>query len=50
MLNGSDWITSHSLQEPTKMIYDLEIKVWLALGTKTKKRVGGFGRELEVIL
>uniref|UniRef100_A0A2K1WWS9 Uncharacterized protein n=1 Tax=Populus trichocarpa TaxID=3694 RepID=A0A2K1WWS9_POPTR len=50
MLNGSDQITSHSLQEPTKMIYDLEIKVWLALGTKTKKRVGGFGRELEVIL
>jgi len=27
------------------MIYDLEIKVWLALGIKTKKRVGGFGRE-----
>ncbi|GAA0187599.1 protease [Lithospermum erythrorhizon] len=40
MPNGSDQITSHALQEiqPTKTIDDLEIKSWLALGTKTKKK------------
>lgn len=43
MPNGSDRITSHSLQElqPTKPIDDPEIKAWLALGTKTKKKGGG---------
>lgn len=43
MPNGSDRITSHSLQElqPTKAIDDPEIKAWLALGTKTKKKGGG---------
>ncbi|KAF8376791.1 hypothetical protein HHK36_031541 [Tetracentron sinense] len=44
MSNGSDRITSHSLQElqPTKTINDdPEIKVWLALGTKTEKKGGG---------
>ncbi|KAI3441406.1 Peptidase_M24 domain-containing protein [Psidium guajava] len=43
MPNGSDRITSHPLQElqPTKMIDDPEIKAWLALGTKTKKKGGG---------
>ncbi|KAG2686045.1 hypothetical protein I3760_10G157400 [Carya illinoinensis] len=43
MPNGSDRITSHSLQElqPTKTIDDPEIKAWLALGTKTKKKGGG---------
>lgn len=44
MPNGSDRITSHTLQElhPTKTVEDdLEIKAWLALGTKTKKKGGG---------
>ncbi|KAJ6778107.1 PROTEASE FAMILY M24 METHIONYL AMINOPEPTIDASE AMINOPEPTIDASE P [Salix koriyanagi] len=43
MPNGSDRITSHTLQElqPTKTIDDPEIKALLALGTKTKKKGGG---------
>lgn len=43
MPNGSDRITSHPLQElqSTKQIDDPEIKAWLALGTKTKKKGGG---------
>ncbi|GAB2272970.1 ERBB-3 BINDING PROTEIN 1 [Dionaea muscipula] len=43
MPNGSDRVTSHSLQElqPTKAVDDPEIKAWLALGTKTKKKGGG---------
>ncbi|URD78328.1 Proliferation-associated protein 2G4 [Musa troglodytarum] len=44
MPNGSDRITSHPLQQlqPTKTIDDNpEIKAWLALGTKTKKKGGG---------
>jgi curved DNA binding protein len=44
MPNGSDKITSHPLQElqPTKSIEDnAEIKAWLALGTKSKKKGGG---------
>jgi hypothetical protein len=44
MPNGSDKITSHPLQElqPTKSIEDnAEIKAWLAMGTKTKKKGGG---------
>ena len=43
MPNGSDRITSYPLQElqPTKTIDDPEIKAWLALGTKTKKKGGG---------
>lgn len=43
MPNGSDRITSHPLQElqPTKQVDDPEIKAWLALGTKTKKKGGG---------
>ncbi|KAL5742511.1 hypothetical protein ACOSP7_029243 [Xanthoceras sorbifolium] len=43
MPNGSDRITCHALQEvqPTKTIDDPEIKAWLALGTKTKKKGGG---------
>ncbi|CAI0426309.1 unnamed protein product [Linum tenue] len=43
MPNGSDRITSHPLQElqATKVIDDPEIKAWLALGTKTKKKGGG---------
>ncbi|KAL4021581.1 hypothetical protein IC575_020387 [Cucumis melo] len=43
MPNGSDRITSHALQElqPTKTIDNPEIKAWLALGTKTKKKGGG---------
>ncbi|KAJ6913315.1 ERBB-3 BINDING PROTEIN 1-like [Populus alba x Populus x berolinensis] len=43
MPNGSDRITSHALQElqPSKTIDDPEIKAWLALGTKTKKKGGG---------
>lgn len=43
MPNGSDRITSHPLQElkPTKAIDDPEIKAWLALGIKTKKKGGG---------
>nr|AHA84129.1 DNA-binding protein GBP16 [Phaseolus vulgaris] len=43
MPNGSDRVTSHTLQElqPTKTIDDPDIKAWLALGTKTKKKGGG---------
>lgn len=43
MPNGSDKITGHPLQElnPTKAIDDPEIKAWLALGTKAKKKGGG---------
>lgn len=43
MPNGSDRVTSHSLQEmqPTNSVDDPEIKAWLALGTKTKKKGGG---------
>ncbi|MBA0800861.1 hypothetical protein Gohar_011273, partial [Gossypium harknessii] len=43
MPNGSDRITLHPLQklQPTKTIDDPEIKGWLALGTKTKKKGGG---------
>lgn len=43
MPNGSDRITSHALQEvqSTKTIDDPEIKAWLALGIKTKKKGGG---------
>lgn len=43
MPNGSDRVTSHSLQElqPTKTVDDPEIKAWLSLPTKTKKKGGG---------
>ncbi|XP_020583209.1 ERBB-3 BINDING PROTEIN 1 [Phalaenopsis equestris] len=44
MPNGPDRITSHTLQQlqPTKGIdNDPEIKAWLALGLKTKKKGGG---------
>ncbi|KAL6508047.1 ERBB-3 BINDING PROTEIN 1 [Orobanche gracilis] len=43
MPNGSDRITSHPLQDlkPTKTVDDPEIKAWLALPTKTKKKGGG---------
>nr|GME13947.1 ERBB-3 BINDING PROTEIN 1 [Ipomoea batatas] len=43
MPNGSDRITAHPLQElnVTKPIDDPEIKAWLALPTKTKKKGGG---------
>jgi len=43
MPNGSDRVTSHPLQElqHTKTVDDPEIKAWLALGTKTKKKGGG---------
>lgn len=44
MPNGSDRITSHALQEvtPAKSIDDEpEIKTWLALPVKTKKKGGG---------
>ncbi|KAG6550145.1 hypothetical protein Mapa_008101 [Marchantia paleacea] len=43
MPNGSDRITGHALQElqPTKPLEDAEIKGWLALGTKAKKKGGG---------
>jgi curved DNA binding protein len=44
MPNGSDRVTSHPIQQlqPTKSIDDnAEIKAWLALGTKTKKKGGG---------
>ncbi|KAL8517228.1 hypothetical protein ACS0TY_015450 [Phlomoides rotata] len=43
MPNGSDRVTSHTLQEvqPTKTVDDPEIKAWLALATKTKKKGGG---------
>ena len=42
MPNGSDRITSHSLQElqPTKTVDDPEIKGWLALAIKKKKGGG----------
>lgn len=44
MPNGSDRVTSHPLQElqPTKnALDDPEVKAWLSLGTKTKKKGGG---------
>jgi curved DNA binding protein len=43
MPNGSDKITGLPLQalEPTKAPEDPEIKAWLALGTKSKKKGGG---------
>lgn len=43
MPNGSDRVTSHPLQElqSTKTVDDPEIKSWLALATKTKKKGGG---------
>lgn len=43
MPNGSDRITGHTLQElqPTKPLEDAEVKGWLALGTKAKKKGGG---------
>lgn len=55
MPNGSDRITTHPLQElqPTKTVDDPEIKAWLALGTKTKKKGGGKkkkGKAWEIIL
>ncbi|CAM6069485.1 unnamed protein product [Sphagnum tenellum] len=43
MPNGSDRITGHSLQElqPLKVPEDPEIKTWLAMATKAKKKGGG---------
>ncbi|GAQ86918.1 metallopeptidase M24 family protein [Klebsormidium nitens] len=43
MPNGSDRITGHPVQElkPDKEVDDPEIKAWLALGTKSKKKGGG---------
>ncbi|MCO5601016.1 hypothetical protein L7F22_055132 [Adiantum nelumboides] len=43
MPNGSDKLTGHPLQEinSSKTLEDPEIKVWLALGTKAKKKGGG---------
>ncbi|KAJ0567569.1 putative methionyl aminopeptidase [Helianthus annuus] len=43
MPNGSDRITSHTLQElqPTKTVDDPEIKGWLSLAVKSKKKGGG---------
>lgn len=43
MPNGSDKITGLPLQEcqSTKVPEDPEIKAWLALGTKSKKKGGG---------
>lgn len=43
MPNGSDKITGLPLQEfqPSKVPEDPEIKAWLALGTKSKKKGGG---------
>lgn len=44
MPNGSDKITgNYPLQElqPTKVVEDPEIKAWLALGIKSKKKGGG---------
>jgi len=44
MPNGSDKITgNHPFQElqPTKVVEDPEIKAWLALGIKSKKKGGG---------
>ncbi|KAK1398186.1 ERBB-3 BINDING PROTEIN 1 like [Heracleum sosnowskyi] len=51
MPNGSDRITSHPLQElePTKAIDDPEIKAWLALGIKTKKKGGGKKKKAKMI-
>uniref|UniRef100_A0A7C9CPJ4 ERBB-3 BINDING PROTEIN 1 n=1 Tax=Opuntia streptacantha TaxID=393608 RepID=A0A7C9CPJ4_OPUST len=43
MPNGSDRMTFHPLQElqPTKTVEDPEIKAWLSLPIKTKKKGGG---------
>ncbi|KAL4557903.1 hypothetical protein LXL04_036097 [Taraxacum kok-saghyz] len=43
MPNGSDRITTHALQDlqPTKTVDDPEIKAWLALAVKSKKKGGG---------
>ncbi|KAJ7536137.1 hypothetical protein O6H91_12G057500 [Diphasiastrum complanatum] len=43
MPNGSDRISGHSIQDlkPTKTLEDPEVKSWLALGTKAKKKGGG---------
>ncbi|KZV38499.1 hypothetical protein F511_35607 [Dorcoceras hygrometricum] len=43
MPNGSDRITLHPLQDlqPTKAVDDPDIKAWLALATKSKKKGGG---------
>ena len=43
MGNGSDKITRNPLQElnPTNSTDDHEIKTWLALGIKSKKKGGG---------
>ncbi|KAI5057193.1 hypothetical protein GOP47_0027828 [Adiantum capillus-veneris] len=43
MPNGSDKLTGHPLQEIncSKALEDPEIKAWLALGTKAKKKGGG---------
>lgn len=43
MPNGSDRITGYPLQElvPSKTLEDPEIKAWLAMGTKAKKKGGG---------
>ncbi|KAH7435866.1 hypothetical protein KP509_06G082300 [Ceratopteris richardii] len=43
MPNGSDKVTGHPLQEVnlSKVVEDPDIKAWLALGTKAKKKGGG---------
>lgn len=42
MPNGSDRVTGHPLQElESRPVEDPEIKAWLALGTKAKKKGGG---------
>ena len=43
MPNGSDKITGLPLQEfqTSKVLEDPEIKTWLAMGTKSKKKGGG---------
>lgn len=42
MPNGSDRVTGHPLQElKSRVVEDPEIKAWLALGTKAKKKGGG---------
>lgn len=43
MPNGSDKVTGHPLQEinSSKVLDDPDIKAWLALGTKAKKKGGG---------
>ena len=43
MPNGNDRVTSHTLQElqPTKTVDDTEIKAWLSLPVKSKKKGGG---------